>query len=335
MANRKEKTNKRILSMMLAVAVAFSMGGCNKEDTSREESSEQTTVTETTVETTTQAPTATPTPTPVPTNTPTPTPAPVLLTDEEIRACISEDLEAIAAYHEANPEQALYIDYAIRSDHIVFYAYAPVEENLTTLELNPDFIVTCYSANSSAPVNVQEEIYAGCDDRNTVIVTTSCSWEGYSIAPQYSYDEFMDFSIDTIIEYPSAGELYSDMTPNDGDVLADGIYSARLYVDSFSDDYSAATLTVSEIVSKGEWDNINTANSVTVTRSISGGCIFYDNGMYASSMEATTFAESEFMAYLQGAENGYSGAFYGNNYIMVLIKVENNSIVAINASYWL
>lgn len=253
----------------------------------------------------------------------------------DVAELIAKDIEVIKEYKETHPDQEFYIgwDYhgAPLKDLIVFLIYTPDENNkVTTTTLDP-FTFTYYE-NPEEPF--VETIY-GSEDEDTIVMVSNAStfksantyeyldasylpaednWI-YNISPSYTYEEFMNISLEDLVITPDS---FIKISVPRVDTLSDGIYFGYIFTND--SDYETVDLSVGTILSASLRSYFTACNNVSVTLPVADDCICYDRRFLTPtgtevpvSFESSEFVESGKIA---------TSAF---------IKVSNGQIVAIDS----
>lgn len=253
-------------------------------------------------------------------------------------AAISEDIEAIKAYHDSHPDKASYIGWNIwpGSEHVSFIIYTPNSSDKATVTTVEPFTFDLYQ-NPEAPN--MEVVYGDLNSSNNVIAADSCYLEDtidVDYWPNCSYNEFIKLTPEEILDASINGA--SSNIPN-VTTLEDGVYYGIVHTDSFSGDFGSATFTVGKILSQGAYDDTIIIDSVNATLPITKDCIFFDSGLSTAGgrSEQLTFETSRFYKALNGEEltDGSYSYSIEEGYSSAYIKVTNGTVVAMDLNYWL
>lgn len=250
---------------------------------------------------------------------------------------ISEDIEAIKAYHDSHPNTESYIGWNIwpGSEHVSFLIFTPDKNNASTITTAEPFTFDFYM---NAEDHNMEVVYGDLMASNNVIAADSCYLEetmDVDYWPSYTYDEFIKLTPEEIRE-ASSYEVSSNIPSVT--TLENGIYYGLIYNDSFNSNFTSATFNVGKIIGHGVSDNPIVVNRVNVTLPIASDCIFFDNGMSSAGGrdEQLTFETSRYYKALNGEEitDGSYSYDIEAGYSSVYIKVTNGTVVAMDLNYW-
>lgn len=256
----------------------------------------------------------------------------------DVLAAVEEDIEVIKAYHEANPDEELYIDWNIWPDgsQVSFLIYRPDSENVEKSDIFKPFEFNYYSFLDESEKEV-ELVYGDFESGNYVVTANCCDFNstylgddiGYSLTyyPTYSYDRFAELSAEEIagsnIENPRASSL------------EDGVYFGM--INSFDESYSSISISAGKVYSRIELDDYPIAyDFVDVTLPLANPCEFRDNiiicnGSGGRNTPTTLFDSILYNTLMGNASNsGYEGVNYNGFFL-----VENGQVVAIDLNTWL
>ncbi|MCQ2467982.1 MAG: hypothetical protein MJ166_10740 [Clostridia bacterium] len=328
------KKNIKWMSLVLSVALMFSMTACSEDKSSDEKEEKETTVEEveeteeTTEATETEVIETTEETEPEVEETTEETTEETEETTEEtekepekpVEQKVQENVDLIKAYHEVHPDSELFIEYYVDVNHnyVEFQVCAP-----SAAKVNFDF---CQDNNFL--VNIYPNLeYNACETvGNNLIFVDSFIGEtdtglSYDFGSCITYDVFEKLTIDEIM-YGYELEVV--------DSIPDGSYSVTIV--NLKEDGSWCQMKLYGIAGKGVNDGIVSYNPVTYSASFATPTVFYDDPYMGSDITTaySSVADSSMLDHIDAylSNNQEYEEIDGCYHIRVsaAVKIENNQI---------